>query len=335
MAIPPNPLLRVATSGAEAKCKNYSQSAATAGHVLTATGEETVPVWAALPAPAPGVRPVAQTLFVDAVNFAPVPTGTLAAPFQTVQQAIDQAVLNAWTQVQIIVAPATYADPINIPLALEMVIIEGWGPTTFLLGTILGGNITYASQAGGWANLILRDVTVTAASITTLNAANEDLTLALQDVICGAVVTAANIQLELFTSVQSADVTAAGGLNVNFDGFSWQRHLLMAPTFSAVGIYTRGFNDAGHDIYQRNLTVAAVAIGTTAFQAMAVPAYTRAGDAVSIQVIDPSIRDFICGVHGVDAGSVVVWLTNLSRVSTDFDEPIQLLFHHNQMIIQP
>lgn len=331
MAIPPNPLLRVATSGAEAKCKNYSQSPATPGFVLTATGEETHPVWSAPPAPFAGAA-VAQTLFVDAVNFSATPTGTLAAPFQTIQAAVNRAVANGWTQVQIIVAPSTYADPIAIPLALEMVIIEGWGPATFLLGTIIGGDITYTSLPGGWANLILRNVNITAANIATADPLTQDIVVQMLDVVCAAAVSAFNIQLGMIQTYQNGNVTAGGGLTVEFDGYSWQRHLLAAPVFSAGGLYNKGFTDAGHDTYQRNLTVAAVAIGTTAFQAMAVPAYVQAGDRVSIQVQDPSVRDFICGVHGVDAASVVVWLTNLSRVSTDFDEPISLLVHHEQMI---
>jgi hypothetical protein len=244
---------------------------------------------------------------------------------------VNQAVANAWTQVQIIVAPATYADPIAIPLALEMVIIQGWGPATFLLGTIIGGDITYTSLVAGWANLILRDVNITAANIATANPAAEDLTLIMQDVICAAVVTAFNIQMDLQATNQSADVTAGGGLVVGFDGYSWQRHVLSAPTFSAVGAYARAMNDAGHDKSVETATVNGVAIGTTVFLDLAVPLVTL-NDHVSVTVVDPAARDFLVGGHCCTAGQATIWLTNLSRVSTNFADDIEVLIHHQQMI---
>jgi len=320
--------LRVSTSGTGARSEDYADGVATAGRLLTSGGAGVVPTWGA---PLVGVVPVAQTLFVDAVNFSAAPTGTIGAPFQTIQAAVNQAVANGWTQVQIIAAPATYADPIVIPLALEMVVIEGWGPASFLLGTIIGGNITYASLAGGWANLVLRDVNITAASITVANPAVEDITIQMQNVISAAVITAVNIQLDLIETNQTADVTAGGGLTVGFDGYSWQRHVLAAPTFSAVGAYARAFIDAGHDISRETATVNGVAIGTTVFLDLAVPLVT-VNDHVSVTVVDVAARDFIVGGHCCTAGQATIWLTNLSRVSTNFADDIELLIHHQQMI---
>jgi hypothetical protein len=278
-----------------------------------------------------GVAPVAQTFFVDGVNFSSSPTGTLSAPYRTIQQAIDQAVANLWTQVQIIVAPETYADPIAIPVDLEMVIIEGWGPTTFLLGTIISGNITYTSLPAGWGNLILRDVNITAGNITTTDPDTQDITIQMERVICGANITAANIQLSLLQTNQSADVTATGNLIVEFDGYSWQRHVLSAPTFSAVGSYMKGFNDAGHDKSVETATVNGVAIGTTVFLDFALPLVT-VNDHISVTVVDQAARDFIVGGHCCTAGQATIWLTNLSRVSTNFDDDIEVLIHHQQII---
>ena len=186
-----DPQIGVGTSGTRpALGRNYATNAATAGRVLTSQGDNLPPLWGAV---APGVAPVAQTLFVDAVNFSATPTGTLQAPFQTIQAAVNQAVANAWTQVQIMVAPSTYADPIAIPLALEMVIIQGWGPATFLLGTIIGGDITYTSLAAGWGNLILRNLNVTALNIATANPLVEDLYVQLDHCESAAAIAAFNL----------------------------------------------------------------------------------------------------------------------------------------------
>jgi len=321
-----DPQIGVGTSGTRpALGRNYATNAATAGRVLTSQGDNLPPTWTA---PAPGVVPVAQTLFVDAVNFGAVPTGTLAAPFQTIQQAINQAVVNGWLAVQIIVAPATYADPVAIPIALQTVVIGTWNS----LGAILGGDITIASLAAGWADLTLRGVMVTAATITTDNPAVQDLSLALIDVDCAATITAFNLTLMQRTTMQSGAVTVGGGLVATFDGWSWARHLQMSPVFTVGAIYTRNLWDAGHGTFATTVTVNGVAVGATAFVALPVPAYVRADDRVAVQVADPAVQDFLVGVHGVNAASVVVWLTNLSRVSTNFADDVLLLVHHETMI---
>jgi hypothetical protein len=112
--------------------------------------------------------------------------------------------------------------------------------------------------------------------------------------------------------------------------------LQVAPTIAPPG-FTRQFLDAGHDTYNRALTINGLAIGTTGFVTMAVSTgvFVRTEDQAQVKVLDPAIQDFICGVHGVGPGSVTCWITNLSRVSTNFNEAIQLLIHHNDMIAEP
>jgi hypothetical protein len=273
---------------------------------------------------------VAQTLFVDAVNFSATPTGTLQAPFQTIQAAVNQAVANAWTQVQIMVAPSTYADPIAIPLALEMVIIQGWGPATFLLGTIIGGDITYTSLAAGWGNLILRNLNVTALNIATANPLVEDLYVQLDHCESAAAIAAFNLDLALWHSNQTGTATAGGALSVEFDGYSWSRHVQATPAFVGAGSYTRNFFDDGHDVVPVTATVNGVGIGTTAFLDFAAP-LVLVNDHVTCRVTNPAARDFIIGGHCCTAGQATIWLTNLSRVSTNFADDIELLIHHNGM----
>jgi hypothetical protein len=329
--MPIAPPVLIAPSGEVAEPKNFADSPVAGQYLQIDAGARTWR-WGAGGITSTSV-PVAQTLFVDAINFSATATGNFGSPFRTIQQAITQAVTNGWTAVQIMAAPATYADPIAIPLALELVIIQGWGPPTFLVGTIIGGDITYASIAGGWANLHLRDVNVTAANITVLNP-GEDLYVSLENCECAAAIAAFNLDLALWDTNQTGAATAGGGLSVEFDGYSWARHVQATPPFTAVGIYGRNFFDAGHDTYQTALTSLAVpvfpAAGSTVFETFAVPLVTEQ-DHVSTIAISPAATDFIIGGHTCTAGNVTIWLTNLSRVAGNFADDIELLIHHHGM----
>jgi hypothetical protein len=327
MATPPNPLVRVSTSGTVAKCKNYSDSPATAGLVLTATGEDNVPNWAA-PAGAADIK-VSNIMFVDAGAVALGANGSLSHPFTSIQPAIAAMVAAGWVAGTIRLATATYIDPVAIPIGLA-VSFDGWDPQA---PAILGGDITITGGIGSSDLVSFTNCTIVAANITAADPLTQDLQLLFDKTFNSAAITSFNALLTYFQSTQGGAITCTG-LTISWDGYSWARTLQVAPAIVPAA-YTRQFFDAGHDTYQRSLTLAAVAIGTTAFQSMVVPDYVRADDFVQMQVLDPSVRDFICGVHGVDAGAVVVWLTNLSRVSTDFDEAILLLVHHEAMVAEP
>lgn len=324
-----DPQMRVATSGTGvALGKNYSTNAATAGRVLTSQGDNLPPTWSQ---PAAAVAPVAQTFFVDAVNFSATPTGALNAPFQAVQAAINQAVANAWTFVQIIVAPATYIDPIAIPAGLQ-VAFAGWSQNA---PAILSGDITIVGGIGSSDQVTFENCVILAANITAADPLTQDIDLNFYASECFAAISALNILCDWRMSTQGGNVNAGGGLTTSWDDWSWTHTLNAAPVFTVGGVYSRSFWGTGHDTFPQTITINGVAIGTTAFVDLAVPAYTRADDRVQIQVNDPAVRDFLCGVHGVAAGVVTVWITNLSRVSTNFADDVFLLVHHNDMIVEP
>lgn len=319
--------LRVSTSGTAARSEDYADGVATAGRLLTSGGAGAVPLWSP---PVAGVAPVAQTLFVDAVNFSATPTGTLGAPFQTIQQAIDQAVTNGWTQVEIFIAPATYAAPIAIPLVLVNVALVGWSD---FIQPILGGDIVYASLPGGSANLAIIDCNVTAANIASDNPAANDLGLFFERSSNAAACIAANLVVEFRESFNAGTMTGNLALFTRWDGWSWRNHALLAPAFLPAA-YFRTFLDAGHDVYPATLTINGLAIGATGFFNVAVP-WVRAGDYATVQVLAPVAVDYICGVHSSSAGQVQIWLTNLSRASTNFAEAAQVMIHHMQMQAEP
>jgi hypothetical protein len=277
-----------------------------------------------------GVVPVAQTFFVDAVNYSAAPTGTLGAPYQTIQAAINAAVALGLSFIQLIIAPATYAGAVSIPLGI-VVTFHGWD---YQAPAILGGDITIAGSIGSAQTFTFTNYAITAANITVTDPATEDISLIFQDSFNSAAIAGFNVIIEYHQSTQAGDVTGNNLTDISYDGYSWSHTLDFAPTILPVG-YMRQFYDAGHDVYSRSLIANGVAIGTTEFIDMVVSDYVRADDYVSIQTVDPSIRDFICGIHGVDAGSVVVWITNLSRVTTNFNEIIMLLIHHEAMVAEP
>lgn len=325
-----DPQMRVGTSGTgTAKAKNYATNAATAGRVLTSQGDELPPLWAA---PAGGVRPIARTLVVDAVNFSATPDGSFGAPYQTCQGAINAAVAGGANFIQLLIAPSTYADPINIPNGID-VTFHGWDE---FASPVLGGDITIVGGIGSSNSMQFTNCLITATNITAANPATQDISLEFHGTFNSANVTGFNVNLFYRWSTQGGNVLANGGLFTSWDGFSWARTLQGGPTIAPPG-YGRQFLDAGHDIYSRSLTINGLAIGATGFVTMPIStgAYVRAGDHAQIRVNDPAIQDFICGVHGVGPGSVTAWITNLSRGSTNFAEGIQVLIHHNDMIAEP
>jgi hypothetical protein len=276
------------------------------------------------------VQPIANTLVVDSTNGVLAGPGTFSAPFLTVQAAIDYAELHTYGNVLILIAPGTYNGTVAIPGDLT-VTIHGWDQQTV---TILGGSITIIGGVASYNLLSFTNCDIQAGSIATVDPATQDLGLSFTNCTNGAAISGFNIYCWYKQSAQNANITAAGNLSTSWDGYSWARTLQFGPVFFPAN-YTRQFLDAGHDTYGRSITINGLAIGATGFVTAAVPAYIRDADRVQIQVADPSIQDFICGIHGVTAGNIVVWITNLSRVSTNFAEAVALTIHHLDMISEP
>lgn len=277
-----------------------------------------------------------QTLFVDAVNWSPTADGSLTKPFQTHQQALNYAFAQAWPAVQLLTAPATYAAPLVIEETLN-VIFSGYDPSE-VNQPILSGDIIIIGGVGSSPTVAFVNCLITATTIRSSDIATQDISLVFDHTDNFAEIRGFNARLKYQQSTQYGDVVNTGGVFVDWDGSSWAYTLAVTPSWPAGT--NNSFWDAGHDTYQRNLTAAAVplfpAAGSTVFVDMVVPTYTGINDRVSIQVANTAIRDFVCGIHGVGAAGVVTaWLTNLSRVTLDFDEPILLLVHHEQMASQP
>lgn len=332
MSLLANPVL-IAPSGEPAEPKNFADSPVAGQYLRIAAGARTWE-WGA----GGSFSPIGQTMVVDATLGSAAGTGSLGAPYQTIQQAINRAVALGWTQVQVLTAPGTYAGAIAIPngLAVE---IHGWDADA---PALLGGDITITGGIGSFDLVSFTNCQITAANIATA-AAGQDIGLQFRNCANAAIVAGFNVFIWLQQSSQDGNVVAGGGTFISYDGFSWARTLQSAPVLPAG--YTRQFLDAGHDVYQRALTALAVpvfpAVGSTVFVTMAIStgAFVRTTDHADIKVVNPAVQDFLCGIHGVGPGNVTAWLTNLSRNggggTGDFNEAIEVIMHHADMIAEP
>lgn len=266
-----------------------------------------------------------RVLFVDGTLGTAGGDGTIGNKVATIPQAIALAVANAWGNVQLMISPGTYPTAVVCPISLS-VVCNGYDVTA-LDQPILGGAWTFTNA--GTAQVGFVNCLVTAPSI---NAAAQDLTILAWHSDMSCAVNGAVVTIEYHDTMQSGAVTASAILQTFFDGPAWSKTLTANPAFLATTTYSRTFGDAGHDSVSQNVTVNGVVIGTTVPVVVAVPAFVRADDRVQVQVADPTVVDFrLEGVHGVAQGAVTVWLTNISRVSTNFDEPCLFTVHHMLM----
>lgn len=275
-----------------------------------------------------------QTLFVDAINFAASGAdGSLMKPFQTLQQAINYAVAQTWTAVELLIAPATYAAVVAVPADL-VVVFQGWDNTQQGPQVILGGDISVVGGVGSNGVVAFSNVVITASQINTVDPFTQDLWVSFHNTFCSALIVGFNVVTEAKQSTIGANVTANGGLTMRWDGASWAYTLQAAPVLTAAGALNHLYFDAGHDTYRANVSIN-VAVGATGFVDVAITPWLLNLDRAQVQIANPAIMDCLIGVHGVTAGVVKVWLTNLSRVAGVFDEDCLFLIHHEQMVPEP
>lgn len=274
-----------------------------------------------------GGSAVSNVLFVDGTLGTALGTGTIGAPFQTVQQAVTYAALTLLlTEVWIQCAPGVYAAAVNVPSGIEIGICS-WGDKSGV-PVQLQGDITLNSAS---SVIAFKDVACFMATIRTADLGLMDLSISFQNCSCSAEILSANIVLNLRGSDLSGDVTGTTSTVLNSDGDSWAWLLEFEVTILPAD-FLRGFFDAGHSVATGNITVNGLAIGATTFVAVTFSNVAiRADDRAEVQFGDEHVQDFIAGVFTVGDTEVVVWITNISRVSTNFDEEALFTFHHQAM----
>lgn len=274
---------------------------------------------------------VQGVLFVDSVRGTAAGPGGISTPFQTCQQAINYAVAVPMATVVLYLAPGQYPAAIAIPNTIS-VFFHGWDKTD---PPSLGGDITITGQVGAALLHSFENCMLAASNIAVANPADQDIRLNFRSCDVSSEITAFNANINYIESIQGGDIAAGGALYIEWDGYSWARTLTAAPTITGTVSSGRTFLDAGHDIYTAAIAQNGVAIGTTVFIAVGLTPEVRENDRIDVQFANPTATDCRVGVHQVTAGSVTVWLENLSRASTNFDEVGLFTIHHREMITLP
>lgn len=278
-----------------------------------------------------GSTKVNQVLFVDAVNGLAVGgDGSLNKQFRTIPAAMTYADAQGYTTVVVYLAPGTYPEAVTI-LGPKAVSFVGWDPSG-IHQPILSGDFqidtSIAIPPVGFTNCL-----ITAANIASINPATDSLNLFFGGYTDNqADISCLNFVATYSQARQTGNVTAGGVASITWDGWSWAETYTAGATFTITGARTDNYKDAGHNVYPVNLVSAGVGVGTTVIVPTVVSPDILTNDRVSVQVPSAGAADFICGVHSVSAGNVLLWLTNLSRAPGNFDDPVLLTVHHELMV---
>lgn len=327
-----DPQMRVATSGERARCKHYSESAATAGLFLQATGEDGFPVWAA----AGGADiTVNRVLFVDGSKAPAGANGSLNHPFTTIGTAITQLLANNWSDGILIVAPGTYIEDVTIPFSAATgdILIQGWDQSSTLLspGNLpqLQGNITLDENITLW----MSNMFVNGALIMPPNPA-ADMHLRLTNSTVLNEISGDHINLTLVQSDVQGPITGTTDTVLTSDGYSWARLVQNLVAIAPYATYTRTFLDTGADEFFGSVVANGLAIGDAVTVALPYPT-ARPGEYAIINKVAPIGDDCTLTFDHTDVDEVYVRVRNDSRASTNFNEPVTIVCFHANMAQQP
>lgn len=333
MGHPADPIMRVDTSGTEARGKHYSNDPATPGFVFTSMGPDEVPTWA--PGGAGADVFVNRVVFVDADSATATQTGTLNHPFATVQQAVDLIITNTWNDAVIMVAPGVYPAPVVIPaLALVYLAITGWTSMWPLIMPgdlpLLTGDFTVnPSTTVSFSRLGLNGTQIAPPTIASQDLHVQFSNCRVFNQLRGANIQAAFLQTDMVGAINGGTSTA-----LQMDGFTWA-----TITNNAVAInppvFSVEYYDHGADTGPGRLDVADMSVGATL--PVMVPYFPANPNDFAIASLDlPAATDFTLTFSHCDFGEVWFRLTNDSRASGDFGDTFTVaVFHANMAIVPP
>jgi hypothetical protein len=291
---------------------------------------------------ASGVAPVNKVLFVDAANYTLPPSsqnGTLSNPFENIGNALLLALSNLWNSVIIMVAPGIYSDDLTIPgVSLSSVVISGWtnvDPNLMATDTpsISGDTITVAEDT----ILQFANCNVSVNNITSTDSHAVDLSVSFCNCFVDlAVIAGDELLVSLENTILTGDVSLAGNTSTQLttDGFSWSSIVSNGVVVNPDD-YSRRFRDTGADTYGSSLTATGLAIGGTVLVDCDYPGVRPGEYAIGTALEDPSPADFSFSFHHTTEDHVFFALTNISRVSTNFNEAIRIAVLHESMAQVP
>lgn len=271
---------------------------------------------------------VHNILFVDAAASASGANGALNHPYTTIQAAVNAAAAIPMTEVCIKIAPGTYAETVLVPTAtVSIIAFDGWtgvGPNgTTGLPVLTGGMEIQPLTGTTPPEVFFSNLRMTG---TVQDSGSSDLSVHCNNVRATGSFVGGLVTLYLTNSDIGGLINARDDLFLELDGYSWGR--LKANGTSYAGA-TKQFYDSGCDIQAGQLGVEGLAIGAS--QAVSFPHTGTVPEEFAIVTKSGTATDFQLVFSHTGTDVVVCIITNLSRVSTDFDDLVQTQVFHRQM----
>lgn len=241
-------------------------------------------------------------------------TGSLTAPFATLQEAVNQAVIDGRTYPVILVTPQfNDTTPLSVPdTGLSRVSFIGIGRQSTISGTI---DVAAAAQT----DLYFQDIIVESTAVITYAAGGTYAPpniYGINSIIkCAISKVGFDLNLQLISSSYTGTFTA-NNIAVLCDDYSYQ-HLINA---TIVGTPYYGSYGVGGRSYTGTLTIAGLAIGAEAF--VTVPVVGVLPDTYAVPRNEFGVTDFVVTFQNTITDGIVLRIKNISRASTNFSDTI-------------
>lgn len=266
--------------------------------------------------------------FVDPLNAsatAAARNGTMGSPYISVNEALTAAVVAGLSKVQVIVS-GTDATAIVIPDVLTHVCIAGWTSMISNSGfyDAVSGAITLNTPVGG-TQLQFDRIRVNSAITMT----NGNPIIFTNSKVFGVVSGDAGV-VTLVDTQLIGNITYTGGVSIQWDDASWTYAKVGGSVITGVPV-DNFFIGIGPRRYVSAVVINGVAIGATAQGSTALAAAV-AGMHGHVTPTAPVAADYAIQFKYTDAGNVYWTLTNISRVSTNFNEAVEFLLLNGGLI---
>jgi hypothetical protein len=283
-----------------------------------------------------------RILFVDAGNAASTSqNGSFSDPFGTIQQAVTAADASGLNSAVIMIAPGTYAENVVVPNSATLgdLVVQGWCnvvPALWMPTDLPGiaGNWTLTGDVSSSMQVSFSNLYFSASLITSGGGGGNDMRVSFDHCSITPAIEGNNVVVEFADcQVLSTDIVGAASLIIRTDGASWST--MVRNNVSIIpASYTREFRDTGADTWPDALNVAGLAIGN--FQTVSFDMPTaRAGEFCIATKLAPFATDFDLVFSHTDSGHAFFVLTNLGRVSTNFNDGVRVVCFHSDMAEGP
>lgn len=339
MATPPNPQMRVSSEGTRARCKHYSDDPATAGLVLTSTGEEGYPTWGP---GGPGDQVwVTKVVFVDAGAVALGANGSLSHPWLTINAAIADVLARNWNSAIIMIAPGTYPEWVIVPddatlenlvfQAWDLGMMPAWGPEDLPL---LSGNFTVTGSVAQTVQTKFAGLHLGGIISSGGLASDFQLVVAFDRCRVDGLIVGTDVDV----SFRECDIRSpaingnVAGLQIHVDSTSWRAIVDNAiPLVPAT--YTREFYGVGCDVWPKVLDLSEAAPDSYNMVSFAIDTARPGEFCIASKTTTDGVveAEYTLTFSHTDLGNAYFQLYNIDRASGIFADELNIVIFHNGM----